>query len=263
MKQLALNISPDWLPTLDNFVVGRNVEVISILRHVLVSQASGQASERCLTLWGESGSGKSHLLRAIVQQAQVMGLAASYVATGKNIDIEQIADATQAENLSGSAPRAGNSLSSAELEKLTPPKFSPVIAIDDVEKLDGSAQIQLFALYNRQRENNGTLIISCNTAPAHLMLRDDLRTRLGWGLVYQVQRLNDEEKGLALEQHAQASGLRLSHEVIQCLLRHGRRDLPALLTVLDKLDEHCLRLQRAPSVPLLKEVMQHFPVAET
>ncbi len=263
MKQLALNISPDWIPTLDNFVAGRNVEVISILRHVLTSQASGQASERCLTLWGESGSGKSHLLRAIVQQAQSMGLTASYVVAGKNIAIEEIADATQTGNSFDSVSRAGNSLSSVELEKLTPPKFSPVIAIDDVEKLDGGAQIQLFALYNRQRENNGTLIVSCNAAPAHLMLRDDLRTRLGWGLVYQVQRLSDGEKGIALEQHAQASGLCLSPEVIQYLLRHGRRDLPALLTVLDKLDEHCLRLQRAPSVSLLKEVMQHFPVAET
>lgn len=246
MKQLALDISPDWLPTLDNFVAGRNVEIISILHHVLTSQVNGHASERCLTLWGESGSGKSHLLRAIVQQAQSMGLTANYVAAGKNIDLGKIKDAAQTGNSSDSAPG-----------------FPPVIAIDDVEKLDDSAQIQLFALYNRQRENNGTLIVSCNAAPAHLMLRDDLRTRLGWGLVYQVQRLNDEEKGLALEQHAQASGLSLSPEVIQYLLRHGRRDLPALLTVLDKLDQHCLRLQRAPSVPLLKEVMQHFPVAET
>lgn len=252
MKQLALNISPDWLPTLDNFVVGRNVEILSILRHVLTSQVSGQASERCLTLWGESGSGKSHLLRAIVQQAQSMGLTASYVVADKSIDIGKITEAAQTDNPSDSLSPCAAA-----------PKFSPVIAIDDVEKLDGNAQIQLFALYNRQRENNGTLIVSCNAAPAHLRLRDDLRTRLGWGLVYQVQRLSDEEKGLALEQHAQASGLRLSSEVIQYLLHHGRRDLPALLTVLDKLDEHCLRLQRTPSVPLLKKVMQHFPVTET
>lgn len=246
MKQLALNISPDWQPTLDNFIVGRNVEVVSILRHVLTSQASGQASERCLTLWGESGSGKSHLLRALVQQAQLMGLTASYIVAGKNFDVEENLNATQTENSPDTAP-----------------KFLPVVAIDDVGKLNDSAQIQLFSLYNRQRENHGTLIVSCHAAPAHLMLRDDLRTRLGWGLVYQVQRLNDDEKGLALKQHAQASGLRLSHEVTQYLLHHGRRDLPALLAVLDKLDEHCLHLQRAPSVPLLKEVMQHFSVVET
>ena len=92
--------------------------------------------------------------------------------------------------------------------------------------------------------------------PRICSLRDDLRTRLGWGLVYQVQALSDEEKAQALQQHAQARGFELPHEVTQYLLRHGRRDLPALLGVLDALDAHCLRLKRGASVPLLKEVMQ-------
>jgi DnaA family protein len=87
-------------------------------------------------------------------------------------------------------------------------------------------------------------------------LRDDLRTRLGWGLVYQVHGLSDEEKALALSQHAQAKGFVLPPEVTQYLLRHGRRDLPSLMAVLDALDAHSLRLHRAPSVPILKEVMQ-------
>jgi DnaA family protein len=71
-----------------------------------------------------------------------------------------------------------------------------------------------------------------------------------------VHGLNDAEKGQALQQHAQARGLELPHEVAQYLLRHGRRDLPALLAVLDALDTRCLRLKRGASVPLLKEVMQ-------
>jgi DnaA-homolog protein len=74
-------------------------------------------------------------------------------------------------------------------------------------------------------------------------------------MVYQVQALSDAEKALALQNHANARGLVLPPEVTQYLLRHGRRDLPALLEVLDGLDEHCLRLKRTASVPLLKEVM--------
>jgi len=124
------------------------------------------------------------------------------------------------------------------------PEAAQVVAVDDVALLDDAAQIALFALYNRQRESGGMLLVSGTAAPAHLTLRDDLRTRLGWGLVYQVQALSDEEKALALQQHAQARGFILTPEVTQYLLRHGRRDLPALLSVLDALDEHCLRLQR-------------------
>ncbi len=100
-------------------------------------------------------------------------------------------------------------------------------------------------------------MVSGNAAPAHLEVRDDLRTRLGWGLVYQVHPLNDAEKAQALEQHAQARGFELPREVVQYLLRHGRRDLPSLLAVLDALDAHCLRLKRSPSVPLLKEILNN------
>jgi DnaA family protein len=215
MTQLLLGIAPEWSPTLDNFVAGRNVELLSALRHALVATQG----ERALYVWGETGSGKSHLLQAAIAHARAAGETAVYAC--------------------GVVPEAAQ-----------------VVAMDDVEGLDDAAQIALFALYNRMRENGGMLLVSGTQAPAFLKLRDDLRTRLGWGLVYQVHALNDDEKAEALRQHALARGFELPNEVTTYLLRHGRRDLPALLATLDALDEHCLRLKRAASVPLLKEVMR-------
>ncbi len=215
MTQLLLGIAPEWIPTLENFVAGRNVELLAALRHALAATRG----EHGLYVWGETGSGKSHLLQAVIECARAAGQAAVYAC--------------------GEVPQAAQ-----------------VVAVDDVEKLDDAAQVDLFALYNRMRENGGLLLVSGSQAPAFLPLRDDLRTRLGWGLVYQVHALNDAEKAQALRQHAQARGFELPNEVTTYLLRHGRRDLPALLETLNALDEHCLRLQRAASVPLLKEVMQ-------
>lgn len=215
MTQLLLGIAPDWNPTLDNFVAGRNAELLSALRHSLaVTQG-----EHGLYIWGETGSGKSHLLQAVVEHALEAGQSAVY-ACGEV------------------------------------PEVAQVVAVDDVESLDDGAQIALFALYNRLRESAGLLLVSGTQAPSFLKLRDDLRTRLGWGLAYQIHALNDDEKAEALKRHAQARGLDLPGEVTTYLLRHGRRDLPALLGTLDALDEHCLRLKRAASVPMLKEVMQ-------
>ena len=213
MNQLLLDIVPESQPTLANFIVDGNQELFTALRHAL----NGSGGERCFYLWGESGSGKSHLLQACVQQAREHG--AVYA--------------------QGSVPQP-----------------AVVVAVDDVELLDGDAQIELFDLYNQMRDSGNMLVVSGRESPLNLKLRDDLRTRLGWGLVYQVHGLSDEEKALALTQHAQAKGYALPPEVVQYLLRHGRRDLPSLLAVLDALDEHSLRLHRAPSVPLLKEVMQ-------
>jgi len=215
MTQLLLGIAPEWIPSLENFVAGRNVELISALRQALAA-AQG---DRGLYIWGEAGGGKSHLLQAAVGQAQATGQSAVYAR--------------------GEVPEAAQ-----------------VVAMDDVDKLDDAAQIALFALYNRMRESGGMLLVSGTQAPAFLSLRDDLRTRLGWGLVYQVHALSDSEKTQALQQHALARGFELPNEVTTYLLRHGRRDLPALLATLDALDEHCLRLKRAASVPLLKDVMR-------
>jgi DnaA family protein len=215
VTQLLLDIAPDWNPTLDNFVAGRNGELLAALRQTLAASAG----ERGMYVWGEAGSGKSHLLQAAVEGALVSGQSAVY-ACG------EVPDAAQ------------------------------VVAVDDVEKLDDAGQVALFILYNRLRESGGRLLASGTQAPAFLNLRDDLRTRLGWGLVYQVLALNDAEKSQALQQHARARGFDLPNEVTTYLLRHGRRDLPALLATLNALDEHCLRLKRTASVPLLKEVMQ-------
>ncbi len=210
MTQLLLGIAPEWIPTLNNFVAGRNVELVSAL-HLRLGGS-------CIFIWGEAGSGKSHLLQATIECARAAGQSAAYAC--------------------GAVPQAAQ-----------------VVAIDDVEQLDDAAQIDLFALYNRMRESSAMLLVSGTQAPAFLPLRDDLRTRLGWGLVYQVHALNDAEKTEALRQHALARGFDLPPEVTTYLLRHGRRDLPVLLQILNALDEHCLRLKRAASVPLLKEVM--------
>lgn len=212
MTQLLLDISPPREPTLENFVVGRNLELCSALRHGLL----GSGSERCFYLWGATGSGKTHLLKACVAAAS----------------------------------------RDAVYQCETVPRMATVVAVDEVEALDDEAQIALFDLYNQMRESGGMLLVSGTQSPVNLTLRDDLRTRLGWGLVYQVHGLNDEEKAQALTQYALSKGYNLPVEVTQYLLRHGRRDLPSLMAVLDELDQCSLRLHRAPSVPLLKQIMQ-------
>jgi DnaA family protein len=214
MSQLLLDIAPGRQPTLDNFVAGRNLELLSALREALAV-----GGERSFYLWGGQGSGKSHLLQACVHAA---------------LDTRRSAIYSQ-----GSVPQ-----------------LVEVAAVDDVERLDDAAQIELFDFYNRMRDSGGLLLVSGMQAPLHLALRDDLRTRLGWGMVYQVHGLSDEEKAQALARHAQSRGFVLPQEVTQYLLHHGRRDLPSLMAVLDALDEYSLRMHRAPSVPMLKEVLQ-------
>ena len=132
-----------------------------------------------------------------------------------------------------------------------------MIGVDDVHLLAADEQIALFDLYNQLRESGGMLVVSGNAAPSQMGLRDDLATRLAWGLSYQLHPLSDEEKTQALKNHATARGMKLPDEVLDYCLRHLRRDMPSLIATIDALDEWSLTSKRAVTLPLLRQLLQN------
>ena len=222
MKQLALDLASQSLPTLDNFVAGRNGELLENLRRL----ASGQARERFFHIWGRPGSGRSHLLKGVAAAVQRSGAAAACVACGVE-------------------PRLREGLDQMDC-----------VLLDDVDRLDSDGQIAAFDLYNALREKNGTLVASASAPPVQLKLREDLVTRLAWGLVYQVHALSDEDKARALADHAATRGWPLPREVSDYLLTRSRRDMPSLLATLDALDRYSLETRRPVTVPLVRELLE-------
>lgn len=219
MKQLALTLASPPAPTLDNFVAGRNAEALSVLAEV----AAGRSAERFIFLWGESGSGRSHLLQALVAGLRARGIAAEYVPRAAEFPVGEIPGA---------------------------------VAVDDVGALDDMAQVAFFNLYNVLRERGGIVVAAGDAPPARLNLRPDLFSRLAWGLVYQLHSLSDQEKVAALKRHAAARAFDLSDGVADYLLRHVRRDLPSLLATLDALDRYSLEVKRPITLPLLRDLLQ-------
>jgi len=127
---------------------------------------------------------------------------------------------------------------------------------DDVHLLDNDAQIDLFNTYNQLKDAGETLITAGLHAPTQMGLRDDLATRLAWGLVYQLHPLNDDEKAQALKQHALERGMKLPDDVVDYCLRYLRRDLPTLMAILDALDEWSLTAHKPITVPMLRKLLQ-------
>jgi DnaA family protein len=211
-RQLTLDLIRPLTPSLDNFVVGRNAEALATLRAVALRQGDG-----FVYLWGESGSGRSHLLTALAGTRDASLSAAS----------EAIPDFADPQGL---------------------------YLVDDVDARDAPSQQRVFVLMNEVRAHPGAALVTTGrAAPAQLALRDDVRTRLAWGLVYQVHALSDEEKARALEEHARSRGLALSPDVIAYLLNHMPRDMRTLVAILDALDGYALAAKRAITVPLVRE----------
>ncbi|GGI20404.1 MAG: DnaA regulatory inactivator Hda [Oxalicibacterium faecigallinarum] len=220
MRQLLLDLPADKPQTLASFVTGANAEVKQLLQRIEQNQADS-LDERTVYLWGEAGSGKSHLLQALAALPQA-----------RLID-------------SASATSAFD--------------YDPAVRcylLDDVERLSDDNQIAAFALFNQVRERGGNLVASGNAAPAKLAVREDLRTRFGWGLIYQVHGLSDDEKIAALTQAAQTRGLPLNDGVLPYLLTHFARDMRSLSAMLDALDAYSLETKRPITLPLLRELLQ-------
>jgi DnaA family protein len=201
MKQLLLDIQPQALPSLTNFVVGKNAEGLHSLKNALDG-----SEHRFIYFWGLAGSGKTHLLEAAKKIAEEKGL--------------------------------------------------HLVCADDVHLLDEEAQIRLFDTYNQIRAGEGILLAAGNASPSQMGLRDDLATRLAWGLTYQIHPLTDEEKAEALKTHAMERGMKLPDDVIDYCLRYLRRDLPNLMATLDALDEWSLTEKKPVTVPLLRKLLQ-------
>lgn len=221
MKQLLLNIAEIGPPSLDNFIPEGNTELL----HVLKNLAIGRQQNRFYYLWGKTGSGKSHLLRAVVHAFLQRKHKAVYI------------DCSQANDF------------------ILDPDWDCVL-VDNVEQLDNSTQIELFNLYNQIYEDgHATFLASGPKPPVQLALRQDLATRLGWGLVYQVYELTDEKKTEVMKNYAARCGFELPREICNYLLKHERRDLPFLIGLVDALGRLSLIKQRPVTLPLLRELL--------
>lgn len=154
------------------------------------------------------------------------------------------------------APGSGKSHLLQACNNLAHERNLPLSVVDDINTLDEEAQIELFNYFNQLRASGGILITSGSAAPTQMGLRDDLATRLAWGLVYQLHPLSDEEKAQALKTHARERGMKLPDEVVDYCLRYLRRDLPTLMAILNTLDKWSLTEKKPVTVPLLKKLLQ-------
>jgi DnaA family protein len=224
MEQLVFELAAPEPPSFDNFLPGRNAEVVAAVGRF----AAGEATETGLLLWGAPGAGKTHLLRAAVRAIGMRGFAATYCPE------PAVLEGADAGALAAHA----------------------LVAIDGIDVASAAAQATVFTLYNALKANGGHLVAASRLPPASLPIREDVRTRLGWGLVYEVMPLSDSDKPAALLDYARRRGFALSDDVIRYLLAHGRRDMTALCTTLAALDRHSLATKRAITVPLLRDWLQ-------
>jgi DnaA-homolog protein len=238
LNQLTLDLGAPPPPTFDNFVAGDNLEALASLRG-LIDARGGQADHakpargigsatgsRFVYLWGLPASGRSHLLQAL-------------------------ASATQAARLL---------TPSSDLQHFDHDPSISLWLVDDCDRLDAARQASAFHLFNAIQTEAGAAMVSAgSSAPMQLPVIPELATRLGWGLVFQLHRLSDQDIARALAVTLAERGVTASTDLIPWLMTRTARDLGQLRAMIDRLDRFALARKRAITVPLVREFLQATP----
>jgi len=227
MKQLALDIGLAPVPTLDNFVtVGNELA----LEHLRLWAGNPLRSPVPTFLWGAGGSGKTHLLSAVGETLREHGSRVGWI----------------------------------DAARLHPGEYDDqwdAVLLDDCHLYTAEQQAAAFNWFiNAQNPAYGParwVLAAADRPPADLQLREDLRTRLGWGHVFQLQALGETERRAVLRRAADERGVSLGDDVMDFMLTRFSRDLTSLMLLLDQLDAYALRTQRGITIPLIKSMLEN------
>jgi DnaA family protein len=225
MKQIALDIGLATGPTLESFFAGPNEATLGHLALWVANHAEAGLRPLVPTyLWGMEGSGKTHLLKAVATRLSEQGAKFGWL----------------------------------DASLLEPSEFDErwvAVLMDDVHLYTAAQQQVAFNWFVNAQTGQHAVLAAGALPPADLILRDDLRTRLGWGHVFQLQVLSEPERRAVLRQAADARGVFLGDDVMDFMLTRFSRDLGSLMELLEVIDGYALQTKRAITIPLIKSMM--------
>ena len=220
MNQLGLPISLNVQMSLANFVA--NAQIQSAVDQLLNADIASE-----VYVYGDTGSGKTHLLQAVIFSAMECNKAAVFVDCNEEISdylVEMVADLDW-------------------------------LSIDNIASIESAQQHLLFDLYNRARQSNVNIIVSGPSLPSELDMMKDIKTRLSLATVFQLEALNDEQTKEALNNQMSERNMSIDEKVYSYLFKHYSRDISLLLEAIDRLDEASMQAKQSISISLAKKIL--------
>ncbi len=214
MQQLPLPLMPRAEGRFESFLPGDNGPALALLQAECPPRAPH-------FLWGDAGAGKTHLLQALAARCRASGASVAWFTPATPL----------------------------------PWIFTPgtaLLVFDDAHGFGPAQQQAAFALCVEAQSHGASWAAAAAMPPVDLPLREDLRTRLGWGQVHALHALDEAQTRAALQSEAERRGIALSPEVLNYLMSRFSRDLASLMRLLVALDSYSLSRGRAITVPLLR-----------
>lgn len=192
--------------TFDNFVVGKSNELAHAAARRVAESTAVTAGGNPLFMYGGVGLGKTHLMHAIAWHI-------------RKTDPSRKVVYLSAEKFMYMFIRAIRSKDTMSFKEYF--RSVDVLMVDDVQFISGkgSTQEEFFHTFNALVDQNKQLIISGDRPPADLEgVEERVRSRLGWGLVTDVQATSYELRlGILQSKLAKMSGAHVPVQVLEFL----------------------------------------------
>ncbi len=237
-RQFSLKFPAQPLFTFSSFIESPATAFAAASAKSLVRDAA--PTSEALFISGPTGSGKTHLLLAMGNDASQTGVDSLFLSCRHWIDKLESASSEE-------ALQWGQHIASHRL-----------LLVDDVDLLSGKAQAQevLYQVYNEIRENRGRLAMTSRLRPNELGKTEPfLVSRLQWGLTAELNPPGDDTLELLLIKLGQDRGLEIPQNVVQFLIQRLPRDYPSLLQAVEKINDASLSLKKKVTVGMVKSVL--------
>lgn len=208
---------PNLLHPIYNFLTSKNNEVGNIVY-----------------LWGDEGSGKSHILQSITNYTSKIGHKVFYSCLKNHSVIK---------------PDIFESLESFN-----------IICLDDIDTILPLAIWQEAFYYCLElAENNNTKLIvsSSDNINQITTARAETYSRLAASFRYQLPNLNENEIFQALKLRAKYRQIPIGDDVLEYIKNHAARDTKSIFTLFDRLAENSLTLKKTISKKMVKEALSN------
>ncbi|MGB9617571.1 MAG: HdaA/DnaA family protein [Desulfomonilaceae bacterium] len=237
MEQLILPFPVNPLFRFDNLVLHEGNE----LAVSTITSVFGTTDKILphLFLYGPSGTGKTHVLKALAEMLRAR-MAVTFIS---------------AHDLKANEPGEGETSRDLETTMGAESLGQSALVIDDVHLIAAAHASALWIASNKLTTAGLPLILSSLMSPQELFEDNlHLRSRVTSGLVLRLDSPSDSARMLVLDKMARDRNIRLPPEVGRYLVNHKSRGLHDLAAMLERLDVHALTRSRRITLPFIRDL---------
>ncbi len=242
-EEFSLGSPIDPRFSFDSFVVGKPNELAFAAAKQVAEATQPIAGSNPLFLYGGVGLGKTHLMHAIAwyirnnsKNRKVVYLSAEkfmyqYITALRNKDIMDF---------------------KAKLRSVD------VLMVDDVQFISGkdSTQEEFFHTFNSLIDQKKQLIISADRSPSDLDgIEDRIKSRLGWGLVADINDTTFELRMGILQSKTEQIGVKLPHNILEFIAKNISSNVRELEGALNKVVAHTALIGRDVTIEITKDIL--------